>query len=91
MDEFVLWKGKANLKIGMAKIAGELTITNKRISFKALSKNTEIRISEIKNVDMAGKIIKRIRIETSGKEYSFFIPHAKEVLELIKRFIREDL
>ena len=48
------------------------------------------RINEIKNVDMSGKIIKRIRI-MAGKEYSFFVPHAKEVLELIKKFIREDL
>ncbi|KAA0005030.1 MAG: hypothetical protein FE045_05790 [Thermoplasmata archaeon] len=90
MDEFVLWEGKANLKIGMAKIAGKLTITNKRISFKALSRNVEIKMNEIENVDMSGKIIKRIRIR-AGKEYSFFVPHAKEVLELIKKFIREDL
>ena len=47
-------------------------------------------MNEIENVDMSGKIIKRIRIR-AGKEYSFFVPHAKEVLELIKKFIREDL
>ncbi|MCD6572908.1 MAG: hypothetical protein J7K95_02285, partial [Thermoplasmata archaeon] len=65
MDEFVLWEGKANLKMGIVKIAGELTITNKKLSFKSLSKEIEIKMRDIIRVEIVKKIIKRIKIETA--------------------------
>ncbi len=86
MDEFVLWRGKANLKIGIAKIVGELTITNKKLSFKSLGKEIKIKMGEIRRVEIVKKIIKRVKIETPNQQYLFFIPHPENVFALIKNF-----
>ena len=88
MDEFVLWRGKANLKIGMIKISGDMKITNRRILFKTKSKEVEIKMEKIKEASIEGKLVKRLKIETSQNKYSFFIPHAKDVLSLIKNFVK---
>ena len=86
MDEFVLWRGKANLKMGIVKIAGELTITNKKLSFKSLSKEIEIKMRDIIRVEIVKKIIKRIKIETANQQYLFFVPRPENVFSLIKNF-----
>ena len=86
MDEFVLWEGKANLKMGIVKITGELTITNKKLSFKSLSKEIEIKMRDIIRVEIVKKIIKRIKIETANQQYLFFVPRPENVFSLIKNF-----
>ena len=89
MEEFMLWKGKANLKTGIIKVPGDMEITNKKILFKTAAKEIEIRMEKIKNVAIEGKILKRIKIETPASQYSFFIPHAEDVLHLIKNFMHK--
>jgi len=89
MNEFLLWKGKANLKIGIIKMAGNIRITNERILFETLSKKIEIKMKEIKDASIEGKLIKRLRIESLKGNYSFFIPHAKDILPLIRNFIHK--
>ena len=88
MDEFVLWKRKANLKIGHMKLIGNLSITNKRILFKPIfSKEIEIGIKSIKNVSIVKKFIKRIKIEANDRQYLFFTKKPEYVVDLIKKFI----
>ncbi len=86
MDEFLLWEGKANLKVGIIKLAGNLKITNKKIEFTSLSRKIEIAMNAVKNVEIAKKFIRRIKIETKEKQYLFFVPHPENVVSLIKRF-----
>lgn len=89
-NEFILWERSANLKAKYFKLAGTLYITNKRIAFKPfLKKNLiNIKLEDIENVELTKGIIKRIKINAKGKEYSFFTKGAKNVIQLIKNLLK---
>jgi len=88
-NEFILWERSANVKIKFIKQAGRLYITNKRIIFSPyIGKNFDIYLKDIENVEIVGRLFKRLKITARGKEYAFLTKGAKNLLLLIKNLMK---
>jgi len=89
-NEFILWERSANVKIKFAKIAGRLYITNKRIIFSPyVGKNFDICLKDIEDVEITGRLFKRLKITAKGKEYAFLTKGVKNLLLLIKNLVKK--
>lgn len=91
-ENFLVEKTQANLFKGLEAVGGHLTITDKRLIFKAHKLNiqggtTEILFSDIASIDKAStlKIIPNRMIVKmkDGKEYKFVVYKRDKLVQLI--------
>jgi len=89
-NERIVWQRSASLKIRHKKIAGTIFITNRRVAFKPfLSKKVlNLKIEEIKKIEMVRGILKKIRITAGRKEYLFFTKNAHDIANLIEKMAK---
>jgi len=86
IDGKILLRRKANLRSGKAKAIGTFFVTSAKLSFRPLAgrRSIDIPIRKITDMEIVGKIYKKMRITADGKQYIIYTKKAKDVMALIK-------
>jgi len=86
IDGKILLRRKANLRSGKAKAIGTFFVTSTKLSFQPLAgkRIIDISISKITDMEIVGKIYKKMSITADGKQYIIYTKRAKDVMTLIK-------
>lgn len=86
IDGKILLRRKANLRSGKTRAIGTFFVTSAKLSFQPLAgkRSINIPISKITDMNIVGKVYKKMSITADGKQYIIYMKRARDVMALIK-------
>ena len=83
-EEKVLLRRKANIRSGKLRAMGTCILTDRKISFcYRAGRDIEISMDSIKDLQIRGRIFRKMVISTDERKYTVYLKEAENVVELL--------